>query len=257
MITHSKFQYYLLFFFASIALCCVFSNTFAQTYRYVDAYVSYASPTNGTVITSPQQLDITLRVINKGDDNVLPTDTFVYGLSHYFLPNFKFKRIRIPIHDTLHPGDTLLIHHSFNLDISYDIDEFQISFMGGVVGFYSAHDNTEYPLLGELETDQWDNYPYLVLVHRRATSSVSDAYASEGGFSIYPNPLSTQQLHIDGPVHRIQAIQIVSMRGQTVYEQRSSIANSIQLPTLATGLYIVSIQTMDRHISLPLQIMLE
>ena len=94
-------------------------------------------------------------------------------------------------------------------------------------------------------------------MHRRATSNVSDAYASEGGFSIYPNPLSTQQLHIDGPVHRIQAIQIVSMRGQTVFEQRSSIANSIQLPTLAAGLYTVSIQTMDKHISLPLQVMLD
>lgn len=233
MITHSKFQYYLLFFFASIALCCVFSNTFAQTYRYVDAYVSYASPTNGTIITSPQQLDITLRVINKGDDNVLPTDTFVYSLEHFYTVDNDYTRI--PIHDTLHPGDTLLIHHSFNIDIQYNIDEFPISFFG-INGFYSAHDNTEYPLLGELETDQWDNYPYLILVHRRATISVSDAYASEGGFSIYPNPLSTQQLHIDGPVHRIQAIQIVSMRGQTVFEQRSSIANSIQLPTLAAGL---------------------
>lgn len=219
-------------------LCSLVSIASLAQSRYIDAYVSFASPEQGTEITSPHQLDITLQVINKGPDSLLATDTFAYGLSHYFLDSFKW--IKIPINWVISPEDTLWVHHSFDIDIKHDFDEFPISFKGGVVGFYSAV-GAERRIRPELFEDQWDNYPTLVLKHKK-NASIHEPHPSSV-FRIYPNPLTQANLHINGPIREVQLLRVISPNGKIVYAQTKLTDHQITLPQLAPGLYTVALQT--------------
>ena len=219
--------------------------------RYIDAYVSFASPEQGTEITSPHQLDITLQVINKGPDSLLATDTFIYGLSHYFLDSFK--RVKIPDDRIIPPEDTLWVHHSFYIDIKHDFDEFPIWFDGGVVGFYSAVD-AERRIRPELEVDQWDNDPTLVLKHKKSAGIHEPVEHAASAFRVYPNPLTHTALQIEGPIHEVQLLRVISSEGKTVFSQTRIADPQVILPRLAAGVYTVSIQTHAQAYHHPLTI---
>jgi hypothetical protein len=123
--------------------------------------------------------------------------------------------------------------------------------ISNATGFVTVIDTRNGNVVSEIETSQYlgnwecDNSDFAALRFPKSVSSVNEEEAMKA-YSISPNPSSEGTVTLRS-TKQITGVQVVSTMGEDVYSQTmaGTQEKSIQVPTLASGTYMIRVQFAD------------
>ncbi len=176
----------------------------AQNNRSIDISVEFAKPLSGEIIYAPCEYNLKIKLKNKGPDNIIVNDQFVFYLSSSDTSILGPKIHNI--NSTIPKGDSILISCSIPVKTDIPSDFYKIA----VSTSYIMNLGTD-TIIPETQAQEINNRAFVITSIR--SNKVSVTTTSKNKYFISPNPAinfiklnttsHTENIHIIDPQGRV------------------------------------------------------
>lgn len=213
-------------------------------YRIIDLSVKILTPSSGTYIKSPTDINIKYALYNNGPDTIFKEDSFRVNFFINVLNPHNDDKV-IPNFRDLLPGDSIVLEYVRDVDYDEDTDNFHVGITAHLMN-RSPNFNFQYETI-DIPTSS-NNNDYITYRHRWEYSHIIEQQnKNQEQFDIYPNPVINNEFFINSE-NKINSIEVYDIVGNTVFRDNnpsyksSSTEYEIQLPkTINKGLFILKI----------------